>query len=314
MKIFNFRIGTVLSIFLGFIAYSCTNDYPIGPPSYPNQPYAPYSNNNNFNPSQSLEFRNSEGFSGYLNQGTYLNIPANAFIDNNGSIVNGHIYLTINEIYRKSDMFLSAISTVSDTSLLQSGGMLYLSASHNNSTVSLKSGVHILASFPVTGIPLNMQVFNGVTSPYGFTAWKPNTDTVNNYIILKKDSLGKPIDYYNMYTSDLSWVNCDMFNKQEPTTTIKVNVANGSSYSGMNCAVIYQINSETMMNPDTGKYSFIINGSPVGLKATIVVYAQKNSADYAAFVPVTITSNMVQTVTLSEMDENTFKAKLRALD
>ena len=69
-----------------------------------------------------------------------------------------------------------------------------------------------------------------------------------------------------------------------------------------------------MMNPDTGKYNFIINGTPIGLKATIVVYAQSNHTNYAAFVPVTITSNMVQTVTLSQMDENTFKAKLRALD
>ncbi len=316
MRKSNIRIGIILPILLGFIAYGCINDYPVGPPSYPYQPYNPYPNNgnNNSNTQQTIEFRNSNGFSGHLNQGTYLNIPANAFVNNNGQVIDGHIYLTINEIYKKSDMFLSAISTVSDTSLLQSGGMLYLSATQNNTTVSLKSGVHILASFPVNGTPLNMQVFNGASSSNGFTSWKLNADTVNNYIVLKKDSTGKAGYYYNMYSSGLNWLNCDHFNTQTPTTTVKVSVANSSLFSGMTCALVYQVNSETMMNPDTGKYNFMITGSPVGLKATIVVFAQKNYANYAAFVPVTITSNMLQTVTLSQMDENTFKSKLRALD
>jgi len=307
-------VAPIIFLCLAFLMSGCYESPPISPGGY----YYP-NTTNNYNPVpnvvQNYDFENYRGFSGYLNQGTYLNIPPNTFVDNNGVTISGRINLSAKEIYKKSDMFYYAISTVADSNLLESGGMLYLNATYYNSAVNIKPGVHITASFPVKGTPVKMQFFNGATSKSNMISWSLDKDSVNNNISIVKDSTHNGASYfYNAYFSSFQWINCDHFLNQLPLTTVKVNLTNASAYNEVSCAFVFEENSVAMLNPDTGTNNFIIGNMPVGQKVTIVIHGKKKGAIFGALVPVTLTANMKETINLLQMTDQSFYTKLKALD
>ena len=302
---------------LGLLATSC---HPVDYYVAPSTPSNSYNNNQNtYTPTvytvQNYDYKNYDGFYGYLNEGTYLSIPPNAFIDVNGYIVHGRIALSVVEILKKSEMFLDSVSTVSDSAILESGGILKISATQYGNPLALNSGVHISASFLATGSPLKMKFYNGISSKFGYTDWISNKDSINNSVSLTKDSSRSGSTYiYNLTSSGTGWISAEHLAGLSPLTTVNVHLTNSGTFTNETCAFIFPFISVAIMNKDTGTNNFIIAEMPVGIKATLVIRAKKGNVTYSAFVPVTITANMKNQVTLTQMSDNEFYVKLRALD
>ncbi len=93
---------------------------------------------------------------------TKITIKANSFVSlKTGNEVTGKIKIAVKEYYSISDIILGGLSTTSNGKLLETGGMLYITATSNNEKCDLKKGKNIEIAFPKKGNKDGMQLFNG---------------------------------------------------------------------------------------------------------------------------------------------------------
>lgn len=107
------------------------------------------------------------------NSGTLLLIPAEAFSDRNGKIINERVTLKMVEGVTKSDMVKFGLSTMSENGVLESGGMINLQAfSPGGDTLVLTKGKSIEVEIPTEHQKEGMQLWEGITTPDGQLSWK----------------------------------------------------------------------------------------------------------------------------------------------
>lgn len=95
----------------------------------------------------------------YGKEGTALLIPANSFN------TNGKVTISLKEYYSYEDIITNKLSTMSDGSQLETGGMLYITASVNGQEVALSRKKSIRWFLPDTSADINgMQLFTGTQS------------------------------------------------------------------------------------------------------------------------------------------------------
>ncbi|WP_426485678.1 energy transducer TonB [Flavobacterium sp. 2] len=93
---------------------------------------------------------------------TKITIKANSFVSvKTGNEATGKIKISVKEYYSISDMILGGLSTTSNGKLLETGGMLYISATTNGEKCDLKKGKNIEIAFPKKNNKDGMQLFNG---------------------------------------------------------------------------------------------------------------------------------------------------------
>ncbi len=105
-------------------------------------------------------------------EGTLISIPANSFETIDGQLpANGNIKLSVNEYYSVSDMLLANLTTSSNGSMIETGGMFYISATEkdSNDSLKLKKGKDLTFALPnfQSKNMAGMQVFNGVHDSAG---------------------------------------------------------------------------------------------------------------------------------------------------
>ena len=93
-------------------------------------------------------------------QGTRLVIPGRAFDVPPGS---GPVTLTVREFYSTPDIVLAGLGTRAGTELLETGGMLHLSAAANGQTVHLRPGMQVLVQLPTRQQLPGMRLYEGVS-------------------------------------------------------------------------------------------------------------------------------------------------------
>jgi len=99
----------------------------------------------------------------YLPQGTIISIPANAF---NTSQVDCITFRT-KEVYKKSDMILENLNTMSGSNILESGGMIYTEAvDENGLNLALNEGKSLTVMMPTDTILDGMSLFDGTRDPH----------------------------------------------------------------------------------------------------------------------------------------------------
>lgn len=97
----------------------------------------------------------------YCQEGTALQIPA-------GSLGgNANVLFSVKEIYKKSDMVLNQLSATSNKALLESGGMLQLTATVNDQPVDIAPNKPITVYMADTSNMQNMQLFTGEKTTEG---------------------------------------------------------------------------------------------------------------------------------------------------
>ena len=93
-------------------------------------------------------------------EGTKIFIPNNAFVDENNKTVKS-VEFSVKEYYSKGDIILAGLTTKADKKMLESGGMVYLTATNGESTCKLDATKNVELSFPTKKSKSGMQVFNG---------------------------------------------------------------------------------------------------------------------------------------------------------
>ena len=83
-------------------------------------------------------------------KGTSVFFPGNAFIFPDGSLPKGKISLLLKECYTFSDMIRENLSTTSNNNLLETRGMIYITAASENKELQLRPGSEIIIHFPKT--------------------------------------------------------------------------------------------------------------------------------------------------------------------
>lgn len=123
-------------------------------------------------------------------QGTQLLVPADAW----ETAAGGPVRLQVQEYYRLSDIILAGLSTTADGRLLETAGMLKLTASRPDRTpVALRSMAALNLRMPATEIKDGMQLFWGDTTGQHGPNWvlgQRNTDpkeVIEEIVVTKAD-------------------------------------------------------------------------------------------------------------------------------
>jgi hypothetical protein len=81
-------------------------------------------------------------------KGTWIKIPENAFVDENGEPAKGEIVVNLKEYYSKKDFIADRLSTISKGNLIKSAGMIHIEAKSMNKQLSLEKDKTIELLFP----------------------------------------------------------------------------------------------------------------------------------------------------------------------
>jgi hypothetical protein len=125
-------------------------------------------------------------------KGTQLFIPAGALVFEDGSAVKGGAVILLKEFYSSGDMMSANLSSMSDSFMLQTGGMLYMEAKADGKKLQVDGRKSIVISFPRKKGINSMEVFYGRTPVNGAVNWMPGVE--QNYgseavdTLLTKDS------------------------------------------------------------------------------------------------------------------------------
>lgn len=111
--------------------------------------------------------------------GTQLRIDAHTLVDEQGMPVSGSVQLRLREALSTDLMLLERLSTTSSDQLLETGGMVYISASSGNKTLQIKQGATIELSLPTAQRLPNMELFYAQTNATGAMDWVPTNESFN---------------------------------------------------------------------------------------------------------------------------------------
>jgi hypothetical protein len=106
--------------------------------------------------------------------GTILVVPANAFVFEDGKTPKGEVELLVQEAYDPSDFILHNLTTLSDGHILQTGGMVNITARSGGRALQLAEGASLTVSLPNGGnFDPNMELFYAQPVSNGGVDWKP---------------------------------------------------------------------------------------------------------------------------------------------
>lgn len=93
---------------------------------------------------------------------TKIKIKANSFVSaKTGKVIDGNVQISVKEYYSISDIVMANLSTTSDGKLLETGGMIDVTANSNGEQCVLSKGKSIEIGFPTKKIKEDMQLFTG---------------------------------------------------------------------------------------------------------------------------------------------------------
>jgi hypothetical protein len=142
---------------------------------------------------QEFKIDNASDTTLFGNKGTIISIPKNCFEN-----VNGPVKIELIESLKLSDIVLLNAQTVSNGKLLQTDGVIYLSASVNDIEVTLKKESSIQIEIPSTNRIDEMTAFVGNYNPDGVMNWE-----IGNEMIWSTSDQAKEITQYQFFTIPL---------------------------------------------------------------------------------------------------------------
>lgn len=103
--------------------------------------------------------------------GTILSIPKGAFRDKNGNIVEKEIQIEINDIKSIEDQILSNVTSQLGEGIMQSGGSIYLNATHNGEQLELNEDSPIYIETTIENPEGDYLIFEGIRNEKGEMQW-----------------------------------------------------------------------------------------------------------------------------------------------
>lgn len=249
-------------------------------------------------------------------KGTKVNIPANAFKDTTGNFINGPINFDFKDIYKKSDMLLSAMPTNCIYGAMKSGGEFYLKANYNNIFISNTKTLTI--SQPLTEAPHpNMQsliIWRPDTAKYVMWDGTCGSFSCNTGLVYSAPNYLYYIysGYFTSGSASPKWFNTDdpWYFSSYPQSTLTI--INPEQTLKPDVFMIFKTVNSVVQIYNTNGYSYSF--APIGLQATIVSAAIKDGKLFTSFVPITISANQTVTLNFKLTRTEDFVSALRALD
>lgn len=271
--------------------------------------------NHNGAQAQTFNFNTNQDFILTGSMNTSVFIPANSLTDSAGNHPAGNVTATLKEIYNIKDMILSKVSTTSNGSLLQSGGMFYLT--FTSGTVNYYSGISMSVSLPQ--VPTD-------SSPFMNVFYGTLNDTTGVYWVVADSSYftmnpaPNPTSYYFGAIDSLGygWINCDKFYNTTPLTDLSINAEvtgeRGESVALESWLAFPSINS-CMNVYDVLQASAIAHNIPVGMQAVAVVIGvgRVTKKPYFGITSFTVTAGQPVHVSVVQTDDAHIISTLQSL-
>lgn len=212
---------------------------------------------------------------------TILTIPASAFQDINGNVVNSETidfeYLVIKD---KGLLVMYNKPTISDGILLESGGVFYFEARNpeSNETFYLREGYSILVRSIDPNPQNGMELFTGEEMGAEYNWNTIENDEWGDVMISEwgfQDSTIIEGFGYEFLVDSLTWINCDVFYDLPDDQKTSACVTLPEIYTNQNTVVFgifTDINSVIGLygNPDTEKFCDNYDAVPIGFNITFV--------------------------------------------
>ncbi|MFZ5554994.1 MAG: hypothetical protein ACOZCO_17925 [Bacteroidota bacterium] len=113
-------------------------------------------------------------------QGTRIFIEKESFQFEDGTPVTGEVKLELKEFYKKSDILLADLSTEAGGRLLETGGMLHITATSDGKAVEIRNDKRIVVHFPKEqGLDKTMNLFYSGKNSTDSSVADWSVDTVN---------------------------------------------------------------------------------------------------------------------------------------
>jgi len=207
-----------------------------------------------------------------------LDIPANAFVSDNGTLVDGKAKIEVIALRKKGDFIRFQKQTVSNGYLLESGAMVYVQVTKNGTALSLGNGKNISINFRDPAPTQLMSGFAGVEPAAYTTANFTWTKDSSNVFVGVSQTTGIG---YNINTTKTKWINCARFND---TGSVKSRIALSmpKEYTNGNTTawIVYKNNRSVMqMEADVANRIWLKTKVPIN-RPIYCVTITKRGTDY----------------------------------
>ncbi|RYY90924.1 MAG: hypothetical protein EOO15_00515 [Chitinophagaceae bacterium] len=108
-------------------------------------------------------------------EGTLLQLPAGCFVDGQGNAIAGNVQIELEEFYSNDAILAAGLHTQSRGLLLETGGMIYWTASSGGKALQIAPGARTSLAFPARKEQAGMQIFLGTDEGNGLD-WQPVDD------------------------------------------------------------------------------------------------------------------------------------------
>lgn len=227
------------------------------------------------------------------------------------------IEFEMKEYFSITDILLSGLTTRSDDKILETGGMLYLSAFCNGKSITLKNkiDIHWLDRIEVS----NFKAFIGVNSR-SMINWRLDKDinlvnpVLNEEFEMDEEEFNE-IDKIFISTNKLGWINADKFMESEDNTNLTVRVNKTSPEVCVR--LIFKENKTILPGYFTNHDKTILefNKIPNGKKSSLLVYEFINKTTIKWTIADLTTGDdpVIENLTLKESTLDEFKKSTKLL-
>jgi hypothetical protein len=202
-------MNKIIFLFLICTILSCTKEKEINQEygKIPNQIINVFESINN---NQKFEINTSKSNTIVGKKGTILIIPENSIVNNDGDIIKGIISLEIKENFNKADYITSNLQTIHNNRILETLGMIYLTAKDKNGNkLKIADGKTIRVQIPQSRPNQDATIFLGERDQTGLIDWNIKKETEKTLVpfpikfISKSKTVTECSDYYGITTDTI---------------------------------------------------------------------------------------------------------------
>lgn len=204
-------MNKMLFLLIVFTVLSCAKEKEINQ-EFGNIPTELISALESINKSQKFEINPSQPNTVVGKSGTILIIPENSIVDKNGNVVSKNVFIEIKENFTKSDFISSNLQTIHNDKILESLGMVFLSANdENGNELKIATGKSIRLQIPQNRIKEEAKIFLGNRDENGLINWdkiEEPSKSLTPYpikFISKNRFLTECYEYYGITTDTLKY-------------------------------------------------------------------------------------------------------------
>jgi hypothetical protein len=263
-------------------------------------------------------------------EGTKITIDPKSLEIVGGNEISGNIEIQLTEYYQSEDIILANLSTSSNSNLIETGGMIKLTASSNGQEVVVKNGEEFQIEFS-SSEKKGMEIFHG-ESKNGQLNWLPKAkptqvnkagffaqamaqeevsvfeqvDTAIAVAITEADSI---VRKNILQSSKFGWINCDRFLELDNLTTVKISydtVFKPSAY-----LIFKEINSimPCFYEKTYGKFINL----PIGHEATLIAFSLDGEKIFFSTKEILIDEEMELKIYFDEVPLDDIKEKIKTM-